>query len=197
MSHKLFRLDDLWLVGIVFGIVSLTTFAVGWNWFHEVDIPIGGWVSSAGAVLIPLVILAVFYAQRWMWVQRYAYTVRGVEYYYASLTPRYLRLSVSNDIDKMLVKWGVYFGGPFDHMVLTGVVCIFRPEASWIHTAPGWWSRKVTGIQMGNVVVVGTGSMVVEGTAHAHELSHVFLERQLKRYVGEAEAHGIFKEAGV
>lgn len=208
MHHRLFRLSDLGLVGIVFAIIGLTVAAVVWNLVSAdgEPIPVAGWVSASAAVAAGLAIVIIFYVQRWQFVRSYAYTVRGVEYFYPDGAKKYLIVNVEQDIDAMIEKWLAYYRkeGIESNLALVasgafieGAVCIFRPEAKWEHTAPGFWTRMVTGLTWGNWTMVGQGGRPIEKTAHAHELSHVHINLYSGKLINEAESHALFKTVGV
>lgn len=209
MHHRLFRLSDLGLVGIVFAIIGLTVAAVVWNLVSAdgEPIPVAGWVSASAAVAAGLAIVTIFYVQRWQFVRTYAYTVRGVEYFYRDGAEKYLVVKVEQDIDEMLKKWVLYYkqAGIDDNLLksvgagafIDGAVCIFRPEFKWEHSQPGFWTRMVTGLTWGSWTMVGQGDRPIEKTAHAHELSHVHINLYSGKFINEAESHAIFKTVGV
>lgn len=208
MHHKLFRPKDLGLVGIVLGIVALIVSAVVWNLVSGggEHIPTAGWVSASAAVVASLAVLTIFYAQRWLFVRTYAYTIRGVEYFYRDGAKKYLVAEIERDIEAMIEKWLAYYRreGVESNLALVasgafidGAVCVFRPEKAWKHTAPGFWTRMVTGLTWGNWAMVGQGDRPIERTAHAHELSHVHLNLYTGKLINEADSHAIFKVVGV
>lgn len=209
MHHRLFRPADLGLVGIIIGIIGLTVAAVAWNLVSSEgeSISVAGWVSASAAVAAGIAILVIFYVQRWQFIRTYAYTVRGVEYFYRDGAKQYLVVGVEQDIESMLAKWLTYYRneGVDSHLqksiadgaFIDGAVCIFRPEKAWKHEQPGLWTRMVTGLTWGNWTMVGQDGRPIEKTAHAHELSHVHINLYAGKLVNEVDSHAIFRSVGV
>ncbi len=210
---KLFRLSDITLLLAPTLIIGLVVAAMVWNLVSPEGepLPLISWVIAGVNIVATLAIVVVFYVQRWLWVRQYAYSVMGVHYFYEEGAKKYLRVSIESDIRNMLKKWVSYYQAKGTQEVsfvarrsqieagqyIRGIVCIFRRESHWIHTAPGWWTRRVTGLAFENTVIVGQGDRMVEKTAHAHELSHIHISRCEGRRILEDESHEIFKEVGV
>ena len=209
MHPRMFRASDLlflWIPGLMITLI-VAGFCYHYLVIHE-TVPWPGWMVSGLMVLGSLVVVGAFFWERWQWVRLYAYTVRGVDYFYMDGARKYMALDVERDLERMLGQWYAYYNDEDDAIewkrqsipsgtFIKGSVCVFRPEGHWEHTAPGWWTRKVTGISGWAWAMVGQGGKPVEETAHAHEMAHIHLNRWLDRTVPENAAHEIFHSASI
>lgn len=204
---RMFYLSDLLFMLVPGLAIGLVVTAVVWNLISSdgEPIPTAGWVTASISILACIAVVVIFYVDRWRWVRKHFYTVRGVHYFYEDGAKRYLRIHVETDINETINRWYAYYkeGGSLRLVevelafFIRGAVCIFYPEAAWTPQRPGWWGRRVTGLTTGNFMEVGQGGRLLKATAHKHELSHVHLNRYENRFVGEEESHALFKEVGV
>lgn len=206
---KLFRLADLTFMIAPILIIGMIVVAVGWNLVSAEgeSLPIGAWVVAVANVIGTVAVVVAFYVQRWLWVRTYLYTAMGVHYFYEEGAKKYLRVSIEQDILRTLELWHGYYEARGEDVsklklidagtYIRGIVCLFKKEATWVHTAPGWWTRKVTGLAFENTIIVGQGDRMIKNTAHAHELSHIHISRYGGRRVPEDESHEIFKDVRV
>lgn len=201
----LFHLSDLSIMWIPAFLVSMMIITVVWNCTSPDGeaIPWPGWLVSSLMVLGCIGIVVAFYWTRWKWIQKFAYRVLGVEFYFEPNATRYLVVDIEPVVAKVLKKWCSYLkleGAERSEFMrgscIHGVVCTFRPEDHWNQAEQGYWSRKVTGLSGDNWIMVGQGSRTVEQTAFGHELSHIILNRS-KGYTPEEQAHQIFITVGV
>jgi hypothetical protein len=207
MTPKIFRLSDLKFMSVPLAILLLIVGALVWNVragepLENLAIGISGVTS---AMVVGLVVW--FYVQRWRWVRKFAYTIRGVQYFYESGTVRYGATVVTDEIRETLNRWSSYYrsigrepafikqvdNGTF----IKGLVCVFRPEARWLDYSPTFGQRWVAGVARQNILYVGQGGRRLAETAHQHELSHPLLRRIEGHYIDEETAHEIFRIVGV
>jgi len=204
---KLFQLKDLWFMWFPALIIALIAAGLISSVVLQEPIEPQGWGVSILTVLGCLSFVVVYYWRRQQWVSLYAYTVMGVDYYYMNGAKRYLRVDVERDLERMLGQWYNYYDDTSSNapkrehipkgLFLDGSICVFRREAYWEHTAPGWWTRKVTGVAEWGWAMVGQGGKPVEETAHAHEMAHIHLNHWHGDIVSEVPAHEIISSAGI
>lgn len=207
-APSMFRVSDLLMISIPVLTFGMSVAALVWNMTSDVGeaIPAGGWISAISAIAMSSMVVIIFYIQRWGWLRKYQYTVQGVHYFYNDGAEIYLDKDVDSDIRKLLRKWVTWHttqGETYDvkQQVSKGeslkdCCVLFRKEDHWDHTDPGWWTRKVTGLNYGKYSEVGQGGKAVEHTAHAHELSHSHI-RWFKGPLSEEDSHAIMRHVGV
>ena len=204
MHRKMFRANDLWFLWIPTVMIGLVVAAFIYHYavIHE-TVPWPGWLVSGLMICGSLAIVGAFYWERYQWVSLYAYTVMGVEYFYMDGAKKYLAVDVERDLERMLGRWySRYDLDPRREQIpkgdfIRGSICIFRREAKWDYTAPGWWTRKVTGVAGWNWAMVGQGGKTIDRTAHAHEMAHIHLNHWRGECVVENAAHEIFRNADI
>jgi len=189
--------------------VSITVGTIVWNYTSPEGekIPIAGWIVAGAMILVTLVIVFAYYYQRWKFISRWRFvTSTGLNCYFEKGACFYSEKMVEDDLDVALRKWVKYINKEDkttpDHYILDGyfidgAICIFRPEETFVHTSPGWWSRRVYGVAGWNWCMVGQGNKPIENTAFKHEVSHILYNNYVGDMVSEEESHRVFKEVGV
>jgi hypothetical protein len=199
MKPRLFRLDDLINVPVIgFLIAGIIIGALVWNVISpngEV-IPWQGWFISLLTATSAMFIVVVFYVKRYQWVSLYKYTTFGVSYYYEPNAKPYLSMVVDEDIKVMAKKWLDYHPNKV-LLPFVGTIVLFKAADHWTLTVPGWWTRQVCGVAYDNYAEVGMGNKPVADTAHKHELSHIYINREFPEQSSETKAHELMAKVGV
>ncbi len=203
---SLFRLKDILTVwfGLFLGAVVLIMAVLSHlnpNTWGE-SVPAAGWFVVSLMNIGTIVIFVAFYYQRWKFINKWRYTVYGVQIYYEDGTQPYLRKEMMEETKEMLNNWFKYYK---ENMMVTdiiggryieGSICIFRPERVFDQKKLGFTARLVYGISGWNWAVVGQGNRPLNETAYAHEMNHIHLNRVQGKIVSEQESHKIFKDIG-